>query len=182
MMAFLDRPARSRSSSAPPRTRPADVECGGPNSMRTAGFFSFAMSRCPPPKASFLRAAIPSDRTNAPEAISADGFALGVTLGKQRTREPQMLLVCQQIRSLSLRGRENQATLCREVANRYEGHPTVSVPTQTNTGDELSSILCCEEIENAELSIAEGGQRAQRPGVLQQGYYLSDDAVSRNHY
>jgi hypothetical protein len=33
---------------APPRTKPRDRECGGPNSKKTAGFFSLATSKCPP--------------------------------------------------------------------------------------------------------------------------------------
>ena len=39
---------RSPSASAPPRTRPRDCEFGGPNSMKAAGFFSLATSKCPP--------------------------------------------------------------------------------------------------------------------------------------
>ena len=39
---------RSPSASAPPRTKPRDRECGGPNSMKAAGFFSLATSKCPP--------------------------------------------------------------------------------------------------------------------------------------
>jgi hypothetical protein len=35
---------RSPSARAPPRTKPADRECGGPNSMKAAGFFSLATS------------------------------------------------------------------------------------------------------------------------------------------
>jgi hypothetical protein len=35
-------------ASAPPRTKPRDRECGGPNSMKAAGFFSLATSKCPP--------------------------------------------------------------------------------------------------------------------------------------
>ena len=118
---------RSPSASAPPSTKPRDRECGGPNSMKAAGFFSLATSKCPPgsrtvpsPRdpfgtiAQFCHALRPQDQSTQPSMSSTRGGVSwssktrprpsahtasiwGSCLGSIEPERFAMFLVCQSI-------------------------------------------------------------------------------------